>query len=55
MAFLGVGDNRRAVEALRRASPLGADFVTAMRDPALTALRADTTVRRLLRQASGEP
>ena len=49
MALEAVGDRRRAVEAIKRARPLGADLATALRDPALADLRADTTVVRILR------
>ena len=54
MAFAGIADRRRAVEVLRRANPLGPDFVTAMREPALASIRSDTVIRRLVRQASGQ-
>lgn len=49
LALTAVGDRRRAVESIKRARPLGADLVTALRDPALAVVRADTAVSRILR------
>jgi tetratricopeptide (TPR) repeat protein len=48
LAYMAVGDRRRAVEALRRARPLGVDLVTALRDKGFDAIRGDTAVTRLI-------
>jgi len=53
LAYLTVGDQRRAVESLRRARPVGADLGQALRGAGLEAIRADTTIRRLLRETGG--
>jgi tetratricopeptide (TPR) repeat protein/TolB-like protein len=47
LAYMAIGDRRRAVEALRRARPLGADLVTALRDRGFDPIRSDTAVVRL--------
>jgi TolB-like protein len=52
MAFLAVGDRRRAVEAIRRAKPLGTDLVSALNDRRLSPIRSDTAVVRILRQST---
>lgn len=49
-AYLGVGDRRRALEAIRRATPIGADLVQALGHADFAAVRADTLVTRLLRE-----
>ena len=52
MAFMAVDDRRRAIESIRRARPLGADLITAVRDPAFNAIRSDTAVVRILRESA---
>jgi Tfp pilus assembly protein PilF len=52
LAYVAVGDNRRAVEALKRANPVGADLGNVLREPTLAPIRSDTAVTRLLRQTS---
>lgn len=46
-AFLGLGDDRRGLEALSRARPRGRLLVTALRDPAFDALRGDSAFTAL--------
>jgi tetratricopeptide (TPR) repeat protein len=50
LAYLSVGDRRRAVESLRRAEPLGADLGVALRNPRLAEIRTDTAVVRMIRE-----
>lgn len=49
-AYLGAGDRRRALEAIRRASPVGTDLVHALGHADLAAVRTDTLVTRLVRE-----
>lgn len=51
-AYVAVGDRRRAVEALRRAQPVGTDLLRTLGHADFAALRADTAVVRLRRQGS---
>jgi tetratricopeptide (TPR) repeat protein len=53
VAYLTMGDQRRAIESLKRARPLGADLRAAIRSPRLSAIRADTAVVRILAEAEG--
>lgn len=53
VAYLTMGDQRRAVESLRRARPVGADLRVALRSPRLAAIRRDTAVVRMLAEAEG--
>jgi hypothetical protein len=53
LAFSAVRDRPRAMEALRRAKPVGADLLTALRDEGFDAYRADTTVVRIQADARG--
>jgi TolB-like protein/tetratricopeptide (TPR) repeat protein len=53
MAYLAVGDQRRAIEALKRARPVGADLRAVLRGPRLAAIRRDTAVVRLLAESEG--
>lgn len=53
VAYLTMGDQRRAIESLRRARPLGADLRAAIRSPRLAAIRSDTAVVRILAEAEG--
>ena len=52
-AYLVMGDQRRAIESLKRARPMGADLRAAIRSPRLSAIRADTAVVRILAEAEG--
>lgn len=52
LAYLTLGDARRAVESLRRAQPLGTDLGVTLRGPRLAAIRSDTAVVRMLRESS---
>lgn len=52
LAYLSVGDERRAVEVLRRARPVGTDLGVAIRSPGLAAVRSDTAVVRLMRETA---
>jgi tetratricopeptide (TPR) repeat protein/TolB-like protein len=53
LAFAAVRDRPRAVEAIRRARPAGADLVTELRDSGLDAVRSDTAIVRILSEARG--
>lgn len=53
LAYLTMGDQRRAVEALRRARPVGADLRAALRSPRLAEIRNDTAVVRMLAESEG--
>jgi tetratricopeptide (TPR) repeat protein/TolB-like protein len=53
IAYLAMGDQRRAIEALRRARPMGADLRVALRGPRLAAIRSDTAVVRMLAESEG--
>jgi hypothetical protein len=53
LAYLAMGDHRRAVESLKRARPVGTDLRVALRSPRLAALRGDTAVARLIIEAEG--
>jgi tetratricopeptide (TPR) repeat protein len=53
IAYLTMDDRRRAVEALRRARPIGTDLRVALRGPRLAEVRGDTAVARLLLEAQG--
>lgn len=53
LAYLAMGDQRRAVESLRRARPVGADLRAALRSPRLAAIRKDTAVVRMLAESEG--
>ena len=52
-AYLAMGDQRRAIESLRRARPIGADLGVTLRSPKLAAIRKDTAVVRMLAEAEG--
>ena len=52
-AYLTMGDQRRAIESLRRARPMGADLRTTLRSNRLSAIRSDTAVVRMLLEAEG--
>jgi hypothetical protein len=51
VAYLTMGDQRRAIESLRRARPLGADLRTTLKSPRLAAIRGDTAVARMLAES----
>jgi tetratricopeptide (TPR) repeat protein len=53
MAYLAMGDERRAIESLRRARPIGADLRSALRSPRLASIRGDTAVARMLIESEG--
>lgn len=53
VAYLTMGDERRAIESLRRARPMGADLRATIRSPRLAAIRTDTAVVRMLAEAEG--
>ena len=53
VAYLAMGDQRRAIESLRRARPMGADLRATIRSPRLSAIRTDTAVVRLLAESEG--
>lgn len=53
LAYLAMGDQRRAIESLRRARPMGADLRAAIRSPRLAAIRSDTAIVRILAEAEG--
>ena len=53
VAYLTMGDQRRAIESLRRARPLGADLRSTLRSPRLAAIRGDTAVVRMILEAEG--
>jgi tetratricopeptide (TPR) repeat protein/TolB-like protein len=53
MAYLAMGDQRRAIEALRRARPIGADLRGLLRGPRLAAIRGDTAVVRMIAESEG--
>jgi TolB-like protein len=52
-AYLAMDDRRRAIEALKRARPVGTDLRVALRGPRLAQIRADTAIARLLIEAEG--
>jgi tetratricopeptide (TPR) repeat protein/TolB-like protein len=52
-AYLAMGDERRAIESLRRARPVGTDLRVALRSSRLSAIRSDTAVARMLLEAEG--
>jgi len=52
-AYLAMGDQRRAVESLRRARPVGTDLRVALLSPRLAAIRTDTAVVRMLAETVG--
>jgi tetratricopeptide (TPR) repeat protein len=52
-AYLTMGDERRAIEALRRARPMGADLRAALRSPRMAPIRRDTAVVRMLAESEG--
>ena len=53
IAYLAMGDQRRAIESLRRARPVGTDLRVALRGPRLAAIRSDTAVARMIIEAEG--
>ena len=53
VAYLTMGDERRAIESLRRARPMGADLRATIRSPRLAAIRTDTAVVRMLAESEG--
>ena len=53
VAYLTMGDQRRAIESLRRARPMGADLRATLRSPRLAAIRTDTAVVRMLLESEG--
>ena len=53
VAYLTMGDQRRAIESLRRARPMGADLRATLRSPRLAAIRSDTAVVRMLLESEG--
>ena len=53
VAYLTMGDQRRAIESLRRARPMGADLRAALRSPRLSSIRTDTAVVRMLLESEG--
>lgn len=53
VAYLTMGDQRRAIESLRRARPMGADLRTTLKSPRLAAIRSDTAVARMLAESEG--
>jgi tetratricopeptide (TPR) repeat protein len=53
IAYLTMGDQRRAIESLRRARPIGADLRSTLRSPRLAAIRRDTAVVRMLAESEG--
>ena len=53
IAYLTMGDERRAIESLRRARPMGADLRATLRSPRLAAIRTDTAVIRMLAESEG--
>lgn len=53
VAYLTMGDRRRAIESLRRARPMGADLRAALRSPRLADIRTDTAVVRMLAESEG--
>jgi tetratricopeptide (TPR) repeat protein len=53
VAYLTMGDQRRAIESLRRARPLGADLRSTLRSPRLAAIRGDTAVVRMILESEG--
>jgi tetratricopeptide (TPR) repeat protein len=53
LAYLTMGDERRAIESLRRARPVGADLRGVLRGPRLSSIRSDTAVVRLLAESEG--
>jgi hypothetical protein len=57
MAYLVMGDQRRAIESLKRARPVGAELGMVLRSRQMAAIRSDTAVARLLRDtaARGQP
>jgi Tfp pilus assembly protein PilF len=50
LAYLAMGDQRRAIESLRRAEPIGTDLGVVLLRPALSPIRSDTAITRLLRE-----
>jgi tetratricopeptide (TPR) repeat protein/TolB-like protein len=53
VAYLTMGDQRRAIESLRRARPVGADLRTTLKSARLAAIRRDTAVVRMLAESEG--
>ena len=53
VAYLTMGDQRRAIESLRRARPMGADLRAALRSPRLASIRTDTAVVRMIAESEG--
>jgi hypothetical protein len=53
VAYLTMGDQRRAIESLRRARPLGADLRSTLRSARLAAIRGDTAVVRMILESEG--
>ncbi len=53
LAYLTMGDQRRAIESLRRARPVGADLRVALLSRRLGAIRTDTAVVRMLAETVG--
>jgi tetratricopeptide (TPR) repeat protein len=53
VAYLTMGDQRRAIESLRRARPMGADLRSTLRSPRLAAIRGDTAVVRMILESEG--
>jgi tetratricopeptide (TPR) repeat protein len=54
VAYLTMGDERRAIECLRRARPMGTDLRVLLRGPRLAAIRRDTAVVRMLAESDGQ-
>jgi tetratricopeptide (TPR) repeat protein len=53
VAYLTMGDQRRAIESLRRARPLGADLRAALKSPRLASIRGDTAIVRMIQESEG--
>jgi len=53
MALDALGDRDKAFDALGRVQPVGAEFVTALRDPGFNGMRSDPRFRTLASRSSG--
>jgi tetratricopeptide (TPR) repeat protein len=53
VAYLTMGDQRRAIESLRRARPMGADLRATLKSARLASIRSDTAVVRMLLESEG--
>jgi tetratricopeptide (TPR) repeat protein len=53
LGYIAMGDERRAIESLKRARPVGAALGTVLRSRGLASIRTDTAVVRLLRDTAG--